>query len=437
MQHESRIAGFHKLSLSERRRTLSERAGLADDEMERSLLGGGLDAATADKMVENALGCYSLPFGVALNVRINGVDRLAPMVVEEPSVIAAASNAARMVRAEGGFYAEHLGQLMTAQVQLHDVADPERATERLRAHQDELLDACRASVPNLVARGGGPESLEVRDLGAGYMVVHIYVDCLDAMGANLVNGIAEAIGPQVAALAEGSLGLRILTNLCDGRRVRVRCRARAEDLATRRPGSSEGFTGDEVIDRIVRASIFAERDPYRAATHNKGVMNGIDSVVIATGNDFRAVEAGAHAFAAQSGTYRPLSIWRRDGNRLAGEIELPLALGIVGGTLRLQPAARLALKLARITSSGELAALAASVGLASNLAALRALATEGIQRGHMSLHARSVATAAGARGDEVELCAKRLSGGRAINLEAAASILGELRESHPANAITP
>jgi hydroxymethylglutaryl-CoA reductase len=437
MQHESRIAGFHKLSLSERRRVLSDRAGLADDEIDHSLEGGGLDAATADKMIENALGCYSLPFGVALNVRVNGVDRLAPMVVEEPSVIAAASNAARMVRAEGGFYAEHLGKLMTAQVQLHDVADPERAAERLRAHQNELLEACRASVPNLVARGGGPESLEVRDLGEGYMVVHIYVDCLDAMGANLVNGVAEAIGPQVAALADGSLGLRILTNLCDGRRVRVRCRARAEDLATRRPGSSEGYTGDEVIDRIVRASIFAERDPYRAATHNKGVMNGIDSVVIATGNDFRAVEAGAHAFASQSGTYRPLSIWRRDGNCLAGEIELPLALGIVGGTLRLQPAARLALKLARITSGGELAALAASVGLASNLAALRALATEGIQRGHMSLHARSVATAAGARGDEVELCAKRLSSGRSINLEAAASILGELRLGPPVDAITP
>jgi hydroxymethylglutaryl-CoA reductase len=249
------------------------------------------------------------------------------------------------------------------------------------------------------------------------------------MGANLVNGVAEAIGPQIAALAEASLGLRILSNLCDGRRIRVRCRARAEDLGTRSADGSVGYSGEEVIDRIVRASQFAERDPYRAATHNKGVMNGIDSVVLATGNDFRAVEAGAHAYASRSGAYRPLSIWRRDGACLAGELELPLALGIVGGTLRLQPAARLALKLARITSSPELAALAASVGLASNLAALRALATEGIQRGHMSLHARSVATAAGARGDEVELIAQRLSSGRAINLEAAASLLGELRLS--------
>ncbi len=436
MQHESRIAGFHKLSLSERRRTLSDRPDLADDEIERSLLGGGLDATTADKMIENALGCYSLPFGIGLNVRVNGVDRLAPMVVEEPSVIAAASNAARMVRVEGGFYAEHLGRLMTGQVQVHDVANPQRAAERIRERTEELLDACRASVPNLVARGGGPESLEVRDLGAGYLVVHIYIDCLDAMGANLVNGVAEAVGPMIAALAEGTLGLRILSNLCDGRRVRVRCRARAEDLATRRPGRSDGYTGEEVIDRIVHASIFAERDPYRAATHNKGVMNGVDSVVLATGNDFRAVEAGAHAYASQSGTYRPLSTWRRDGNHLAGEIELPLALGIVGGTLRLQPAARLALKLARITSSCDLSALAASVGLASNLAALRALATEGIQRGHMSLHARSVATAAGACGDEVELIAKRLSGSRAINLEAAAHILSELRLSQPANQVT-
>jgi hydroxymethylglutaryl-CoA reductase len=353
------------------------------------------------------------------------------MVVEEPSVIAAASNAARMVRAEGGFFAEQLGCLMTAQVQLHEVADAGKAAERIHRESDALLALCRASVPNLVARGGGPRSLEVRDLGDGYMVVHIYVDCLDAMGANLVNGVAEAVGQRLALLAEGELGLRILSNLCDGRCVRVRCRARAEDLATRPGhGMAAGYSGDEVIDRIVRASIFAERDPYRAATHNKGVMNGIDSVVLATGNDFRAVEAGAHAYASRSGTYKPLSIWRRDGQCLVGEIELPLALGIVGGTLRLQRAARLALELARITSAADLCALAASVGLASNLAALRALATEGIQRGHMSLHARSVAAAAGARGDEVELCAKRLSDRPAINLEAAVSILGELRGAH-------
>jgi hydroxymethylglutaryl-CoA reductase len=427
MQHESRISGFHKLSLGERRRMLAARTGLPEDEIDASLRAGGLDPATADKMVENALGCYALPFGIALNVRINGVDRLAPMVVEEPSVIAAASNAARMVRAEGGFYAEPLGNLMIAQVQLHDVADPIAAAARIRDQSGALLAACRASVPNLLARGGGPESLEVRDLGGGYMVVHIHVDCLDAMGANLVNGVAEAIGPRIAALAEASLGLRILSNLCDGRRVRVRCRARAEDLVTRRPDGSEAFSGERVIDGIVHASEFAERDPYRATTHNKGVMNGVDSVVLATGNDFRAVEAGAHAYACRSGVYRPLSVWRRDGACLVGELELPLALGIVGGTLRLQPAARLALKLARITSSRELAALAASVGLASNLAALRALATEGIQRGHMSLHARSVATAAGACGDEVELVARRLSTGHAINLEAAASLLGELR----------
>lgn len=427
MHDESRIAGFHKLALTERRRTLARLAGLADDDIDSSLRGGGLDAATADKMVENALGVYSLPFGIGLNVRINGVDRLAPMVVEEPSVIAAASNAARMARVEGGFFAEHLGSLMTAQVQLHDVRDPERAALRIRSESDQLIALCRASVPNLVARGGGPTSLEVRDLGEGYLVVHIYVDCLDAMGANLVNSVAEAAGPQIALLGEGTLGLRILSNLCDGRRVRVRCRARAEDLAVRPAHGSEGYLGEEVIDRIVRASIFAERDPYRAATHNKGVMNGVDSVVLATGNDFRAVEAGAHAYASRSGTYKPLSIWRRDGKCLVGEIELPLALGIVGGTLRLQPAARLALKLARISSSGDLAALAASVGLASNLAALRALATEGIQRGHMSLHARSVATAAGARGDEVELIAKRLSDRHSFNLDAAACLLGELR----------
>jgi hydroxymethylglutaryl-CoA reductase len=429
MKYDSRIAGFHRLSLEERSRTLARRLGLDDLELACQLRDGGLAPATADKIVENVIGVYSLPLGVGLNFRVNGVDRLAPMAVEEPSVIAAASCAARMVRAEGGFFAEQLGSCMTAQVQLYDVRDPDAATEQILLESDELLARCRESVPSLVARGGGPTRIDVRALGRGDVVIHIAVDCLDAMGANLVNRLAEAIGPALAALAQGKLGLRILTNLCDGRRVRVRCRARPEELATRAPDGSVGYAGSEVIDRIVNASRFADRDPYRAATHNKGVMNGIDAVVLATGNDFRAVEAGAHAYASRSGTYRPLSRWERAGKVLAGEIELPLALGIVGGTLHLQSAARLALELSGVTSAWELAALAASVGLASNLAALRALATDGIQRGHMSLHARSVATAAGASGDEVERCAERLAARRVINVREAAAILGELRSA--------
>jgi hydroxymethylglutaryl-CoA reductase len=438
MKYESRIAGFHRLSIDERSRTLAQRMGIDETELARRLQGGGLEPAMADKIVENVIGVYSLPLGVGLNFRINGVDRLAPMVVEEPSVIAAASFAARMVRPDGGFRAEQLGSSMTAQVQLYDVRDPEAATERILLDSEHLLGLCRESVPSLVARGGGPTRLEVRALGRGDMVVHIAVDCLDAMGANIVNGIAEDIGPALAALADGKLGLRILTNLCDGRRVRVRCRARPEELATRTPDGRVGYTGSEVIDRIVNASRFAERDPYRAATHNKGVMNGIDAVVLATGNDFRAVEAGAHAYASRAGAYRPLSRWERAGNCLVGELELPLALGIVGGTLRLHSAARLALELSGVTSAWELCALAASVGLASNLAALRALATDGIQRGHMSLHARSVATAAGASGDEVERCAERLAARRSINVREAALILGELRcEDAPRAADAP
>jgi hydroxymethylglutaryl-CoA reductase len=437
MAKSSRIPGFYKLSLSERRARLAENAGLDLSKMLAALERGGLEPETADKVVENVLGVYALPFGVALNVRVNGVDRLVPMVVEEPSVVAAASNAARMVRGSGGFEAEMLESLMTTQIQLFDVPDPEGARVRLVEAEKELLELGAASVGNLVARGGGPRSLEVRDIGEGCVVIHVHVDCRDAMGANLVNSIAEAIGPRAQELAGGKLGLRILTNLCDRRRVRVRCRALAADLtmnatSSRAPARASwapepNLESTEVVDRIVEASRFAELDPYRAATHNKGIMNGVDSVVIATGNDYRAVEAGAHAFAARSGRYSPLAIWRRDGDSLVGELEMPLALGIVGGTLRVHPTARLALELVGVSTADELALVAASVGLASNLAALRALATEGIQRGHMSLHARSVAIAAGAAGAEVERVASQIAEQGNVSLDAAKSVLADLR----------
>ena len=263
--------------------------------------------------------------------------------------------------------------------------------------------------------------MEVRVLGEGCLVVHVLIDCKDAMGANLVNTVAEALGERVRELAGGGLGLRILTNLCDERRVRVTCRVGAEAFA------DQLQVGREVIRGIAQASWFAARDPYRAATHNKGLMNGLDAVVLATGNDFRAVEAGAHAYAARSGVYRPLSHWVCDGNELLGEAELPLALGTVGGTLGVHPAARLALKVARITSAADLCELAASAGLASNLAALRALATEGIQRGHMSLHARSLAASVGAQGDEVEQVAASLSESGNVTREGARAVLQRLR----------
>jgi len=452
MTEGSRIPGFYRLSIAERRALAAERTGLDLAELEAAFVEGGLDAAKADKVVENVLGTYALPFGVALNVRVNGRDHLVPMVVEEPSVIAAASNAARMVRANGGFTAEVSESLMTAQVQLVSVPEPSEAVAHLVSAKPKLMELARAAVPNLLARGGGPREIEVRDLGAGTIVLHVYVDCRDAMGANLVNSIAEAIGPSAAELARGVLGLRILSNLCDRRRVRVRCRVHPRDLGLSEkreraqrhsdppsapppasasdppPADGVGWVDGRVVaDRIVLASRFAEVDPYRAATHNKGVMNGVDAVVIASGNDFRAVEAGAHAYAARSGRYAPLVVWRRDGDDLTGELEMPLALGTVGGTLRVHPVAQLALKLLRVSSADELAMVAASVGMASNLAALRALATEGIQRGHMSLHARSVAVAAGAVGSEVEAVALVIAEQGSISVESAAGALAALR----------
>ena len=431
---DSHIPGFYLLPIEERRRLIGEIASCSLNELADALDTGGLLPSKADKIVENVLGTYALPFGIALNFQVNDRDYLVPMVVEEPSVIAAASNAAQRIRLGGGFRAQIIDDLMTTQIEVHDVSNPGHATARILENKAQLLELAREKVPGLVARGGGPRDLEVRDLGAGYLVIHVFVDCLDAMGANLVNTVAEGLGLEIARLAEGTLGLRILTNLCDRRRVRVTCRVTSEGLAKKSKGqNTEAFDAvrdaEIVAKAIESASRFAELDPYRAATHNKGIMNGIDSVVIATGNDYRAVEAGAHAFAARSGSYRPLSIWRSEGTSVVGTMELPLALGIVGGTLRVHPTARLALKLSGAKSAAELAQIAAAVGLASNFAALKALATEGIQRGHMALQARAVATLAGAIGDEVERVAQLLAHGGRINAVQAERILDQLRSS--------
>ena len=419
MARTSRLPGFYKVTVNERRSLVCEATGADPRDIEAALDGGGLDAETADKFVENVLGTYALPYGVALNVRVNGKDYVVPMVVEEPSVVAAASNAAKMVRAGGGFRADVDDSLMISQIQLYDVKDQAAASARILAARTEILARADKAAPGLVSRGGGARDLEIRIIGTPedkMLVVHVLVDCKDAMGANLINGIAEAIADRLAELAAAKVGLRILSNLCDRRCVRVTCRVPAESLAT------DDMDGDHVIDGIVNASRFAELDPYRAATHNKGIMNGVDAVVIATGNDWRAVEAGAHAYAARTGTYKPLATWRRDPEQrgmLLGRIELPLALGTVGGTLRVHPAARLSLSLLGSPSSAELASIAAALGLASNLAAVRALATDGIQRGHMALHARSVAVAAGAAGDLVAKVAQMIVEARDITVEAA------------------
>jgi len=422
MKRTSRIPGFYKQPVEARRRLLAEAADLDNAELTRVLAGGGMDVAGADKTVENVLGTYALPFSLGLNAQVNGVDRLVPMVVEEPSVVAAASNAAKMIRDGGGFEAESDVPLMVAQVQLWEVRDPLAATARVLAAERSLLALADAALPSLVARGGGARAVEPRDLGDGLFVVHVVVDVCDAMGANLVNTVAEALAPTIAALTGGVIGLRILSNLSDKRCVRVRCRVPCASLATAET------SGEAVRDGVVLASSFAERDPYRAATHNKGIMNGVDAVVMATGNDWRAVEAGAHAYAARNGRYEPLATWRAgDDGALHGRLELPLALGIVGGTLRVHPGARLALRILDARSAQDLAMVAAAVGLASNLAALRALATVGIQRGHMALHARSVAAAAGAKGPEVELVAAEIAAACEVTLDAARRALGRMR----------
>jgi hydroxymethylglutaryl-CoA reductase len=420
----SRLPRFYEMTVAERRARISEAAGVPSEALGRTLDGGGLDLESADKLVENVVGTYALPFGLALNFTVNGRDVLVPMVVEEPSVVAAASNAARMVRLGGGFSAEVPEALMIGQIELREVADAAAASARLRAASDELLALAGDAAPGLLPYGGGPREIEIRDLGNGSLVLHVLVDCRDAMGANMVNTIAEAIAPRAAELARGCIGLRILSNFADRRRVRASCRVPMDAL-----GGPDDRPGEEVARAIEQASRFAEHDPYRAVTHNKGIMNGVDAVVLATGNDFRAVEAGAHAYAARSGVYLPLSTWRCSGGDLSGTLELPLALGTVGGTVRAHPGARLALDLLGVAGANELAEVTAAAGLASNLAALRALATEGIQRGHMALHARSVALTAGAAGDEVDSVARALVGGGPVTVDRARELLILYRQS--------
>ena len=386
----SRVPGFYRLSVAERRRELIAREALSEDDV-RILDGGGLDAETADRVVENVIGIYGLAFGLGLNFRVNDRDFLVPMVVEEPSVIAAASNAARMVRTGGGFIADADDAVMTAQIEVLDVGDHDAARARLEEATAELLSLAQAALPRLVDRGGGARALEVRTL-PGRVILHVHIDCRDAMGANMANTVAEALADRAAHLAGGRRGLRILTNLCDRRCVRVSARVPAAELAT------DDMDGPAVRDGIVDASRFAEDDPYRAATHNKGIMNGVDAVVIATGNDWRGVEAGAHAFAAIDGRYRPLATWRADPDGgadadLVGRLEMPMAIGTVGGTLHAHEGARLAQRLLGVTDAKTLGMIVGSAGLASNLAALRALATDGILRGHMPLHYRSHALA--------------------------------------------
>lgn len=375
----ARISGLYKQSIADRGRVVCDAAAVSDRVRSFLARGGGLDVETADKMSENVVATFGLPFAVATNFQVNGRDFLVPMSVEEPSVVAAASNAARMVRASGGFFADADASIMTAQVQLDDVPDVSAAAERVRQERLAIFRAADGSIPKMVERGFGCRDMEVRVLSEefGVMVVDLFVDVGDAMGANCVDTVAEAVAPVVQSLVGGSIGLRILSNLPLRRMVRVRCEVDAESVG-----------GAEIADGIAKASRFADLDVFRAVTHNKGFMNGVDAAAVALGQDWRSIEAGAHAYCSLDGKYKPISTWRRTERGLVGQCALPLAVGSVGGSTNAHTGVKVAFEIVQVEGARELAGVLASVGLASNLAALRALASEGIQKGHMKLHQR-------------------------------------------------
>lgn len=421
----SRLPGFYKRPLAERVAIIAEWANLT--EAETAVLSGyGLERQQADKMVENALGVFSLPLGVAANFLVNNRDYLIPMAVEEPSVVAAVSHSAKLIRAGGGFQTSASDPIMIGQVQVLDFPDMDAAIEAVGAHEIELLELANSSSQNIVRRGGGARGLEIRPFPntpvGPMLVIHLLYDCRDAMGANAINTAVETMGPRIAELTNGRTNLRILSNLTDRRTATARCTIPASVL------TKHGLPGTAVARQIEEANAFAIVDPYRATTHNKGIMNGIDAVCIATGNDWRAVEAGAHAYAARDGQYRALTDWHVDENGdLYGEITLPLSVGIVGGATKVHPTAQVAMKILNVSSAAELAQLMAAVGLAQNLAAIKALATVGIQQGHMRMHARQVAMAAGATDGVVQTIANQLVAEENIRVERAKEILQTLQ----------
>jgi hydroxymethylglutaryl-CoA reductase len=423
-EQKKRDHHFYDLTVEERLALLGREAILAPEEL--AALNGepGLTLEKADHMIENVVGRYALPLGIAQHFVINRREMPVPMVIEEPSVVAGASFAARLAASGGGFTASTSAPEMIGQMQVLDLADPEAACRLILDRKDDLLVEAAGIDPVLIKAGGGPRDLEARVITESpigpFLVIHLIYDVRDAMGANAVNTAVEKLAPLVEKITGGRVHLRILSNLADRRLARASCTIPLQNLAF------DDFPAGQVRDGIIAAWAFAASDPYRAATHNKGIMNGIDAVVLATGNDWRAIEAGAHAYAARGGRYSSLSTWRRNENGdLAGELELPLAVGIVGGATRVHPGARAAIRLMGVRTASQLAEIIVSVGLAQNLAALRALSTEGIQRGHMGLHARQIAVAAGAEGEMVSKIAEKMVSDKNINLERAQQILQE------------
>jgi hydroxymethylglutaryl-CoA reductase len=415
----SKISGFYKKSPSERLEVVKDFSKLEEDDVKVLGNPGALQIDQVDRMIENVIGTMPMPLGIAVNFLINDKDYLIPMAIEEPSVVAAASNAAKLARIKGGFKTSSDDPVMIAQVQLTDIDNLDETKQKLEENKEEILNE---KDPMLLKAGGGPKDIEVRILRSTItspmIVVHLLVDCRDAMGANAVNTMAEAIAPFIEKLTGGRVYLRIISNLATHRL------ARASAIFDK-----EAIGGEGVVDGVVEAYAFAEADPYRAATHNKGIMNGIDAAIIATGNDFRAIEAGAHAYAAIGGSYKPLTRWKKNGNGdLVGAIELPMAVGLVGGATKVHPTARANVKILGVKTARELGEVIAALGLAQNFAALRALATEGIQRGHMSLHARNLAVSVGAEGNEIEAVSERLVAEKMVRMDRAKEILEEIRK---------
>ena len=422
MTGSSELQGFYKLPMEKRLEVLKGLASLTDEEVRIMASTGGLPAEVADRMIENVVGGYTYPLGMATNFRVNGRDYVVPMALEEPSVVAAASNAAKMARVKGGFRVTNTGPVMIGQIQVVNVADPEGAKASLLAKKGELLKKANEQDPMLVSLGGGAKDLNVKALSTlkGPMVIaELVVNTGDAMGANAVNTMAEAVAPMVEEIAGGRVFLRIISNLADRRLVRATA-----------VFDKEAVGGEDVVDGIVYAYAFADADPYRCATHNKGIMNGVIAVGIACGQDIRALEAGAHSYASKSGRYKPLTTWEknRDGY-LMGALEMPMAVGLVGGAAKTHPTARANIKILGVKTAIELAEVMGAVGLAQNFAALRALASEGIQRGHMKLHARNVAVSAGASGELVNLVARRMFEEKKIRFDRAKELVAELSKS--------
>jgi len=422
MVKSSELKGFYKTSPKERLRIVREFAGLTDEEVDLLSSTGSLNLDLANRMIENVISVFPIPLGVGVNFLINGKDYLIPMAIEEPSVVAAASYAAKMARVKGGFHTSSTEQIMIGQIQAVGIKDPYKARMSILAAKEEILKKANEQDPMLVSVGGGAKDLRVRVIEAftGPMVItELLVDCKDVMGANAVNTMAEAVAPLIERLTGGKVYLRIISNLATERLARAWAVFAKEEVG-----------GPEAVEGIIQAYAFAKADPYRCATHNKGILNGIIAAVMATCNDHRAVEAGAHAYAARNGQYEPLTVWEKneDGD-LVGSIELPMAIGTVGGATRVHPIAKIALKILDVKTARELGEVMAAVGLAQNLGALRALAHEGIQKGHMRLHARNMAMAAGATGKLVDLIVQKMVEERKIRLDRAKELVEEYEKT--------